>query len=414
MTSNVGFPGRVSRRSLMVGAGACLAPQSVRVEAQEGAAVRKPRLAAVVTEYRENSHADVIVTKMLEGCRTLDLVYEPAVSIASLYIDQPKTSALGLELAAKHRVPVFQTIAEAIRLGGAAPAVDGVLLIGEHGSYPYNEIGQHLYPRKRFFDEAAAVVAAANRPIPFFNDKHLSYDFHQAQAMVDEARRLKIPLLAGSSVPVSWRKPAFQLEAGARLTSALAIGYGGTEAYGFHALEGLQCMVERRDGGETGVRSVRCLSDAAVWDAGDRGLWSWDLLRAALKTGPKPELAGASVEQIRDATRKPDAFVVEYRDGLKATVLMLYGLVTEFYFAGSLAGREAPVATQFWLQEGKPFGHFGRLCQAIERLVLEKKAPYPVERTLLTTGILDAAMHSRADGGAVRATPELNVTYRLP
>jgi len=377
-----------------------------------GVEPRQPRIAAVVTEYRENSHADVIVGKFLEGCKTLDVDYRPRVRIASLFMDQVPANDTGRVIAERHGVPVFPSIEKALTLGGEKLAVDGVLLIGEHGRYPYNELGQHLYPRRRFFEEAAAVMRRSGRAVPVFNDKHLSHAWEDAKWMLDTARELKIPFMAGSSLPVTWRKPELSLERGTELTEALAVGYGGTEAYGFHALETLQCMAERRKGGETGVRSVQCLSGETVWQAGDQGRWSWSLLRAALARSEKPAVAGATDVRIREATKEPDAFLFEYRNGFRASVLMLYGLTDEFLFAGKVAGRAEPVSMLFWLQDGKPFGHFARLCQALETMFLTGKPAYPVERTLLTTGILDAAMRSRFEKGRKIETPQLDVRYQ--
>lgn len=372
----------------------------------------RPRIAAVVTEYRENSHADVIVTKYLEGCRTLDVDYHPRVEIASLYLDQVPANDMGHAMAERHGVPIFRTIEAALTLGGGTLAVDGVLLIGEHGQYPHNEIGQHLYPRRRFFEEAAAVIRHAGRPVPVFNDKHLACAWADAKWMYDTARDLQVPFMAGSSIPLAWRKPDLRLPLGVELEEGIAVGYGGTEAYGFHALEGLQCMAERRAGGETGVRSVRAVQGEAVWEAAERGWWSWPVLRAALACSENPALAGASPEELRrEQTRPPEAFLVEYRDGFRGTVLMLHGLAGEFLFAGRLRGQSEPVGTLFWLQDGKPYGHFALLCQAVEQMFLTGRPTYPVERTLLATGILDRAMHSLARGGETLETPELDITY---
>lgn len=368
------------------------------------------RIAAVVTEYRENSHADVIVTKFLEGCRVLDVDFQPQVKIASLYMDQVPATDMGRAMAAKHGVPVFPTIAGALTLGGEKLAVDGVLLIGEHGRYPYNELGQHLYPRKRFFDEAAAVMRASGRPVPAFNDKHLSWSWEEAKAMYDTARELRMPFMAGSSIPVSWRKGDPHLPQGAEVTGAVMVGYSGVESYGFHTLEGLQCMLERRKGGETGVRAVRYLNGEAVWRAGDAGEWSWDLLQAALARSEKTAVAGADRAAIRAGAKAPDAFLIEYADGLRAAALLLSGLTDEFLFAARRGGG-GTTSTLFWLQDGKPFGHFARLSQQIERMFLTGRPTYPVERTLLTTGILEAAMKSRHRGGERLLTPHLAVRY---
>jgi hypothetical protein len=391
-------------------AAATAAAGGARVAAGD-AKVPRPRVAAIVTEYRENSHADVIVGKFLEGCKVLDTDFRPRVEVASLYLDQVPANDTGRAMAARHGVPVHGSIEEALTLGTARLAVDGVLLIAEHGQYPYNEIGQHLYPRRRFFEAAAGVMRRSGRSVPVFNDKHLACAWSDAKWMYDTARELKIPFMAGSSLPVTWRKPEVEVPRGAELTGALAVGYGGTEAYGFHALETLQCMVERRKGGETGVRRVRCVSGDAVWRSAEEGFWSWELLQSALRRSEKPEVAGAGRMEVQARTKEPEAFLIEYRDGLRAAVLMLYGLVDEFLFAGSVEGQRVPVSTLFWLQEGKPFGHFARLCAAVQRMFLTGRPVYPVERTLLTTGILDAAMRSRAAQGAHRDTPELDVRY---
>jgi hypothetical protein len=401
------MPGsKISRRHVLLGT-ALSGAAAVR-------SAEPPKIAAVVTEYRENSHADVIVTKFLEGCKTAEVDYQPRVKIASLYLDQRPPRDTGVETAKRHGVPIFDTIAGALTLGGPKLAVDGVLLIGEHGQYPYNELGQHLYPRRRFFEAAAEVMRRDGRSVPVFNDKHLAYAWADAHFMYRTARELKIPMLAGSSVPVARRVPDLRLDPGTDLLEALSVGYGGTESYGFHALEGLQCMVERRKGGETGVRSVQCVSGEAVWAAADAGAWSWDVLRAALSRSEKPAVATATREIIRAKTREPDAFLIEYRDGFRAAVLMLYGLADEFLFAGKVRGRAEPVSTLYRLQEGKPFDHFARLNMQIERMFLTGKPPYPVERTVLTTGMLDAALHSRFEKGARRATPELELSYAPP
>lgn len=364
----------------------------------------RPRVAAVVTEYRPRSHADVIVTKLLEGYPLAGSPTEPRLEVASLYLDQVPDNDIGHEMAARHDVPIFDTIGEALAVGNSGVNVDGVLLIGEHGRYPFNERGQKLYPRRRFFDAAVAAMVGAGRTVPVFTDKHLSWSFDHARWMVDTAGRLNIPMLAGSSLPVTWRRPSLEWPLGADVSEALVIGYGDLEAYGFHALETLQCMVERRAGGETGVQRVQCLEGELVWQAGADSRWSHDLLAAALKS-----IDGPPVDELQSRTPNPAAFLLEYRDGLKATILMLDGVIETTAFAGR---RDSEIdACQFFLQSGEPFGHFSFLVRQIESLVLDGRPPYPVERTLLTTGVLDTAMRSRQVGYEAIETPELAIVY---
>jgi hypothetical protein len=185
------------------------------------------------------------------------------------------------------------------------------------------------------------------------------------------------------------------------------------EAYGFHTLEVLQCMVERRAGGETGVAAVQALAGPAVWQALADGRLDRDLLDAALAMLEEPP-AG----DLAALAPNPALFLVEYRDGLRAAVAMLDGVCDEWLFAARLAldGADAqPVAaTRFRGQSQEPFGHFAHLLEEIQDLICTGQEPHPVERTLLTTGILDRAMESLWRGGARLETPELAVRYLTP
>lgn len=364
-------------------------------------------VAAIVTEYRRNSHADVIVGKILEGFNQ-DGGAGPALRLASLYTDQVPKNDMSRDLAKKHGFRIARTIEEALTLGGDRIAVAGVLSIGEHGDYPYTkDTRQHMYPRRRFFDAIADVFRKHKRVVPLFNDKHLAYAWRDAQHMHTTARDLNIPFLAGSSLPVAWRTPALNLPMRCELTGALALGYGGLESYGFHALETLQCMVERRRGGETGVSNVQAVSGDGIMAALKDRRWSRELFDAAVGTTPAPA-AGRPREFAKNAT----FFLIEYRDGLRAAVAMSTGYAAQFAFAGQIKGEARPSATWFRLQDRTPFSHFAHLLRAIEHTIHTGKPAYPVERTLLTTGILDALMHSAADNHRLVKTPELNIRYQ--
>jgi hypothetical protein len=373
----------------------------------------KKRVAAVVTEYRKWSHADVIVGKILEGYN-YDGGAGPNMQLVSLYVDQfPKTD-MSRALAKKYGFRIYDSIEKALTLGGDKLAVDGVVCVGEHGNYPDNARGQKLYPRRRFFEAVTRVFEKSKRVVPVFSDKHLAATWADARWMYDRARALKVPLLAGSSLPVTWRRPELLLPKGCELTGAVQIGYGPFEGYGFHALEGLQCMVERRKGGETGVKSVQCLTGAAMWKAMDEGRWSKALLEAAMKRVPAH--AKGDYRQLTSKSDEAGVFLVEYCDGFKAAVAVLNGWVYDgggggFTFAAGLKGKAGPVATQFYTQEPDPFGHFIYLVKAIDSLVQTGKPPYPVERTLLTTGILDAVMVSKSEKNRKVETKHLAIRY---
>ena len=372
------------------------------------AAGEPKRIAAIVTEYRQNSHADVIVGKYLAGYRQNDQPPKPRSRIVSLYTAQVPPNDLSRERARKYSVPIFPTIAEALTLGTGRLAVDGVLLIGEHGDYPTNEKGQKLYPRFQLFLEITDLFRKTGRSVPVFNDKHLSYSWTKARRMVEISRELRFPLLAGSSLPVAYRAPQVDTPLGAGVRHAVAVGYGGLEAYGFHLLEAMQSMVERRGRGETGVAGVRCLENDAVWKYLDQ-------------TPPAQKLFAQSISRSetrqpgspRDLAKTPAVFLIDYRDGLKAAAFMLTGAVRDFTVALEIEGRADPLSLLMRLEDGKPYGHFACLVRNIEQMFETGAPPYPVERTLLTSGILDFAFESRFRGHKRISTPDLDVRYRV-
>lgn len=371
------------------------------------------RVAAIITEYRLHSHADVIVGKILEGYNH-DGGPGPDMKLASMYVDQFPEKEMSRELAKKHHFRIYETIGAALTLGGNQLAVDGVLCIGEHGKYPRNEKGQMLYPRRRFFEAVTDTLARCKKSVPVFNDKHLAATWADAKWMYDRARELFVPFMAGSSLPVTWRRPPLTLPKNCEITEAVQVGYGPIEAYGFHALECLQCMIERRRGGETGVSAVQCLQGDTMWQALDQGRWSKRLLEVALRLVPAH--AKGDYRELTAKTPEAAVFLIEYRDGLRAAVAMMNGWVQEgdggaFCFAGQLKGKEEPAATHFYLQQPDPFAHFAYLVRAIDAMVRTGHASYPVERTLLTTGILDAAMTSRAEKHRRVETPHLAIRY---
>jgi len=187
------------------------------------------KIAAIVTEYRRFSHADVIITKFLKGLPTDQGLLPARIQIASLYVDQFPDSDLSRPYAARYNIPIFGSIRQALTLGGDTLAVDGVLLIGEHGDYAWNEKEQHLYPRKYFMEQICGVFATSKRAVPVFNDKHLSYNWHDAKWMYDRAAQLGAPFMAGSSLPVGWRNPWLEHERETPIQEALVVSYAGLD-----------------------------------------------------------------------------------------------------------------------------------------------------------------------------------------
>ena len=366
------------------------------------------RIAAIVTTYFPNSHAGVMVDKFLRGFPTDDGLIPSRSKIVSLYIDQIHENDIGRQIAHEFDIPIYESIRSALTLGSSRLAVDAVLLIGEHGDYPRSQLGQEMVPRRYFFEQISGVIGESQRPIPIYNDKHFSYRWDDARWIYETARAMKIPLWAGSAMPVVWRNPNWEHPQDEPIDQALAIGFHMVERYGYHALEILQSHVERRQGGETGVRSVQCLSGEAVWHAGRQGLWSMDLAESALRrieNGPEK----LDPEQVDD----PHVFLIDYDDGLKAAVLMLgdNGYVRKFAYAQKRG--HAVDSLEYHSETGPAHAAFGYLCLNIEDFFISGVPTTPVERTYLTTGILEAAMISLGQSGKRIETPHLkDIHYR--
>ena len=368
------------------------------------------RIAAIVTEYRRMSHADVIVGKYLEGFNQDERPPYPQSRIVSLFTEQVPAKDMSRERARKFNVPIYRTVAEALTLGGTQLAVDGVLLIGEHGDYPSNDKEQKLYPRFEMFLKITDLFRQSGRSVPVFNDKHLSWSFRQAKRMVEISRELKFPMLAGSSAPVAFRTPGVDAPWGEKQRYAVAISYSGLDIYGFHVLDALQSMTERRAGGETGVKSVQCLEGEACWNFLATNAWAQKLFDRAISHSETRKPG-----DFKKIVPSPAVFVVEYADGLLGAAFLLTGAVEDFTVAVDVAGRNEPISTLMKLQDGPPYHHFGCLVQKIEEMFITGRAPYPVERTLLSSGILDFALESRLQGHRKLATPELQqVRYQTP
>ena len=366
----------------------------------------RPKLpvAGVVTVYREMSHADVLLGKILEGWQQ-DGGDGPDLTLASIYVDQVGADDMSGPLAKKYGFRIAKTIDEAITLGTDQVQVAGVLSIGEHGDYPLTpDTKQHMYPRRRFFEEIVATFDRCGKSVPVFNDKHLAYRWEDAKWMYDAAKKRNVPFIAGSSVPCAWRFPAIDIPMNTEFEFAQTVGWAGLEIYGFHALDLHHALIERRLGGESGVVSVQALQGPAIHQAAKEGRWSEKLFRQAISTLPGPP------KIPDDWTSMPDTavFLLEHRGGFRSAVVMVGTLTDQFAFAGKVKNQTDPIACWVRLQDGKPFSHFAYLLHAIEETIHTGQAAYPVERTLMSTGVLDRVMHSLADNNQLYQTPELN------
>ena len=374
---------------------------------------RRPKVGVIMTTFFHRSHAHVLLENFLEEYYFNGKLTNPGVEVVSFYVDQLSPRGdMSQQVAADYGIPVYKTIGEALTLGRNELAVDAVLAIGEHGEYGSNKYGQHMYPRKRFFDEIVAVMKKSNRFVPIFNDKHLSYRWDWAKEMYDTSRELGIPFMAGSSVPLAQRRPPMEIRRGAEIEEAVSVHGGGVDGYDFHAFEVLQSMVEFRRGGESGVSEVQFLDHDALWKAAAEGRWSVELAEAAVRTemGDQP-FDIRNFSKPGESPRKSHGVLVRYKDGFRGLVLKVGASDARWNFACKYKGDDRLHATDFYVGPWNNRNLFKALSHAIQHHFIYGEAPYPVERTLLVTGILDVSMHSRYESGKPMKTPHLEFAY---
>ncbi len=412
----------LTRRTFL--AGATLAAAGALTPKLRAAASQRKKIAFLGTETRVHSHAQHFLDRLTLGYGWRGGWQEPRVDVASVFIDQFPEDDLARDRVNRHHLKLFPTIAEALTLGGNQLAVDGVVIIGEHGDYPTNEKGQKLYPRYEWFKEVVRVFEASGRAVPVFNDKHLSTTWQRCTEMVEDSRRLGFEFLAGSSLPVTWRLPAVDVPHEAPLAESVCVGYGGVDSYDFHGLETAQCMSERRQGGEVGIRSVHALRGEPMWEflaAPDRKTTSRLLAAALTRSHTLPVKEGyvelpISVDWARRVLPDTLAYFIEHRDGFRTTLFL--AAIEDFNYAGLRGDTNEIISCQMYLpmpgHSATTADFFHPLVRHIETMVLENRAPYPVERTLLTSGMTLAAVDSIHNGHTLVNTPEMQVVYSAP
>jgi hypothetical protein len=358
------------------------------------------RVAAIVTEYRFNSHADVILGRLLG-----DFDYRPQVEVVSVYTDQVPAGDMSREEAGRCGVPIYPTVEEAIKKPFAEGGLDGIIIIGEHGDYPEDEKRRKHYPRRRLLDETLKVLDELDLRIPIFSDKHLSYQIEDTVWMYEQLKRRKLPFMGGSSIPHTPYVPEINVKIFEDAKEFLVVSFSAaTEAYGYHALEVLQSIAEKRSGGESGVRAVYALEGDQVWEAMDRNQWPEDLMLSALTLFKRDE--DSHPRQSEDI---PVLFAVDYKDGTKGFVIQQDRLTDQWAFAFRNSQGEI-ISAICDSQKGRPFGHFETLTRLIEQFIIIGKEPFPMERVFVSSGLTNYAMESLYHGKKLE-TPELLINY---
>ena len=372
----------------------------------------RPRIAVLVSYWAfTRSHADWIVNKLIDGYWWNGAHTESRVEVVSVFIHQLDESGLGQKVCKAKNIPIFKTVGEAVTLGGKDLAVDGVVIVAEHGEYETDMKGHWLLPRWWIFQQVVRVFEQSKRSVPVFNDKHLSYNWDEAKWMFDKSRELNFPLTGGSSIPIYFRKPEIEIEIDTPIKNSIVVGGAGDEGGIFHAIDVLQGFVEHRKGGETGVKTIQSIRGSEAWKWVENNPWASKLLDAVAKSFDfKPGYFQESPQT--------NICVIEYNDGTKAAVIGGRGV--GWTFAGEIAGKNEPTIISMlgWAGPYDQYHASNAQPHWITEMMVTKKEPFNAERLLLSTGITNHYMESNWEGSKYSAvgrrleTPALNIKYR--
>src|SRR4051812_15850985 len=372
----------------------------------------RPRIACLVTFWgAPGSHADWIVTKLMDGYWWQGAHTPSRVEVVSVYIHQLEISPLGQKICKSKGIPIFKTVGEAVTLGGKELAVDGVVIVAEHGDYPTDLKGHWLLPRWWIYQQVIRVFEQSKRSVPIFNDKHLSYNWDDAKWMFEKSRELNFPLTGGSSIPTYFRKPEIELDIDTPIKNSIVLGGAADEGAIFHAIDVLQAFVERRKGGETGVRWVQSIRGPETWKWVERNSWASTLIDAVAKDF---QFKPGHFQESHEA----NLCIIEYNDGTKAAVIGVGDV--GWTYAGEIEGRSEPTIISILGWPG-PFDQYHASNSQphwITEMMVTKKEPFNAERLLLSTGITNHYMESNWENsryspvGRRIETPVLNIKYR--
>ena len=382
----------------------------------------KKKIAFVATDVDQGSHGQHFLDRYSIGFAMGGRWIEPQTEVASVWIDQFGENDVGKQRMRKYGLREFPTIVEALTLGGSELAVDGVVVIGEHGNYPKNEKGQKLYPRYKWFKEVVDVFEASGRSVPVFNDKHLSTSWAECREMVADSKRLGFPFYAGSSLPVTWRLPTIDVPFDTPLSESVCVAYGNVDSYDFHALETAQCMSERRRGGEAGVRSVHAATGEKLWELLAGRKTTRDLFVSALcRSHSVPVETGYPTDRIsfdwaRKALTEITGYFIQHLDGFHTAIFLT--TIRDFNYAGMRSDSGEIIGCQMVLplpgRNATTADFFNPLTSHVEQMIVSGKTPYPIERTLLTSGMVIGGVESLFAGQVPFKADDMAVAYQGP
>jgi hypothetical protein len=122
-----------------------------------------------------------------------------------------------------------------------------------------------------------------------------------------------------------------------------------------------------------------------------------------------------TLELLQRSSATAVAYFFEHHDGFRTTMFLLSGSVRDFTYAG-LTRDGKIISCQMQLPMPPAISStadfFNPLANHIEQMILTGRAPYPIERTLLTSGMLARGVESLYRAQEKLDTPELRVPYQ--
>ena len=237
------------------------------------------------------------------------------MEVVSVYIHQLDASVLGQKVCKAKNIPIFKTVNEAVALSGKELAVDGIVIVAEHGNYPTDLKGHWLLPCWWIYQQVIKVFEQSKRLVLYLTTSTSPTTGDDAKWMFDKSRELNFSLTGGSSIPTYFRKPEIELAIDTPIKNSIVVGNTADEGAIFHCIDVLQAFVDRHKGGETGVKAVQSVRGPETWAWVERNAWAGNLLEAVRK---EFDLKLGDLQERRN----PNVCVVEYNDGSKAVVFL--------------------------------------------------------------------------------------------
>lgn len=369
------------------------------------------RIAFLVDSWYPWSHADVIGRRLLEGYRVGDRVYTSPLTVSSVHIDAPSSRDVTPTMARRYGFRIATSIADALLEDSQSSrprlAVDGIFIATREDLPGSGVRRQSPNRRVQVVREVLMLMDRAGTRLPIFIDKMLAGTWEDSQTIVAEAARRGVPLMAGSVLPFTPLDRPLRRQG---IEVGVVVASTPYWAFGFHAAELLQGFMEQRAPRETGIAEIRDVG-AAYIAMPDRDRWGgrvFDALWASARTRRSrvPPVPGG----LRPDTH---ALLIRYADGTRGVLALISEVIDDSEFLLGAQYADGTTEASGLVLKGEPFDHFGYLVHALVAFYTTGRAPVPVERTLLTSGLTLFGQQAHQSGQPM-ATPGLAISYPSP